>query len=117
MDFLFYRDVVLVSCKYQSITRFLKKTDLSVIKYPLIINFLTSSILTLSGSLVCSKKAENSHRRNFGPAMDLPCQGGATTLIISLCIQLMLNMNKSLANLTNIFYKFSSKVNVLVAQR
>lgn len=37
-------------------------------------------VLTESGSRCCSKNAENSTNRNFGPAMDLPCQGGATSL-------------------------------------
>ena len=34
-------------------------------------------------SLVCSKKAENSQRRSFGPDIDLPCQGGCTTSLLT----------------------------------
>ena len=33
-------------------------------------------VLTESGSLGCSKKAENSTSLNLGPAIDLPCHGG-----------------------------------------
>ena len=33
--------------------------------------------LTESGSLGCSKNAENSTSLSLGPAMDLPCHGGS----------------------------------------
>lgn len=35
-------------------------------------------LLTVSGSLVCSRKAENSTRRSLGPAMERPCHAGVT---------------------------------------